>query len=184
MSGPHDDDFRDPDRMDREPGGDEEAIRKAKSSVFVPAVGLIGIGGLTILSAIWGLIQLPALPGKFDEIIKQIEANQKVPAQQRQAQVDIITTVRDFLVNYGPILYGVQTLLGVVILAGGIRFFSLSNPGLVVLSALGSILPFSACCFLGLIFGIWALVALGNPTVKAGFAARRRAGYFPDAPQG
>jgi hypothetical protein len=30
------------------------------------------------------------------------------------------------------------------------------------------------CCILGLPFGIWALIALGNPVVKDGYAAAAR----------
>jgi hypothetical protein len=181
MSGSHDD-YR--DRPEGAPRTDEELIRTAKGAVFVPAVGLIGIGVFTIFFAALGLIQLPGLPGKFDEIIKQIENDPNIPAADKKQFADLLTKVRDFFVAYGAMLYGGTALVGAIVLVGGIRYMSLNNPALVVLSALGSMLPLTLCCFPGLVFGIWALVALLSPSVKAGFAARRRAGYFPDAPQG
>jgi hypothetical protein len=172
-----------PDDPDRDPRDDEEAIRVAKSAVVVPAIGLICLGALTVFFAIIGFIQLQGLPGKFDEMIKQVQADPNIPAQQKQQQVEIWTKIRDFLVDYGAILYGISLLGGLIMLVGGIRFRSLNNPGLVVIGALASMFPFTSwCCFLGLVFGIWALIALMNPTVKAGFAARRRMGYTPDAP--
>jgi hypothetical protein len=182
MSGSRDDDYRDTDGPE---GGrsDEEAIRKAKSVVFVPAVGLIGLGALTIILALLSLVQLPAVGAQFDEVIKQIENDPNMPAADKKKWVDIFTKVRDFITTYGPVVYGVEALLGAIILVGGVRYLSLNNPALVVIASIGAILPFNACCLLGLVFGIWALVALANPTVKAGYAARRRGGYFPDSPQ-
>jgi hypothetical protein len=70
----------------------------------------------------------------------------------------------------------------VVILVGGIRFRSLANPGLVFVSSLTAALPISGCCVLGLVFGIWAIVVLWNPVVKAGYAARRRAQWARTEP--
>jgi hypothetical protein len=185
MSGYPDDssypDPRDPDRGDGDSRADEKAIRAAKGSVIIPALGLILIGALTLILALLGFIQLPTLGGKFDDAIKQTQANPNLQDQQKKEQVDLLTQLRDFFAAYGAVIYGGYAVLGLVILVGGVRFMSLNNPGLVAVSAIASMLPLSLCCFLGLVFGIWALVALMSSSVKAGFAARRRAGYHPDA---
>jgi hypothetical protein len=167
------------DRDDRAERRDERDIRIAKSQVQVPAIGLILVGALTILSALLGLIQLPVVKATFDKMIEQVDKDPNVPPQQKKQQIEMFTTIRDFFVNYGALLYAATAVLGVVIVVGGVRLMQLGSSWLVVLGSLGAMLPFSACCLLGLVFGIWALVALANPKVKAGFAAKRRLSTAP-----
>ena len=56
--------------------------------------------------------------------------------------------------------------------SAGIRMLSLKNYGLVILASILAALPgvsCSGCCGLGLIVGIWAIVVLINPDIRASF---------------
>lgn len=59
-----------------------------------------------------------------------------------------------------------------VIFLGGLKMKSLENYGLSMAAAIVSFIPcVSPCCLLGLPIGIWALVVLNRPEVKAAFTS-------------
>ncbi|QJW95990.1 DUF1542 domain-containing protein [Frigoriglobus tundricola] len=177
MSGYPDDRDDELDRRD-----DELDIRTAKSAVIVPAIGLIVVAAFGLLSIVSGIIQFPGLDAAFDEQIDQVEANPQFTAEQKKQQVQMWNQLRDVTKAAWFPLYGIIGLVSILIFVGGFKLMNLSSPGLVYLSAILSFVPcVSGCCFLGLVFGIWALVVMGKPEVKAGFAARRRAAYSSDA---
>ena len=61
-------------------------------------------------------------------------------------------------------------ILSLVTLLAGIRMLQRRSYSLVMTGVILAIIPcFSACCCLGLPFGIWALVVLSNAEVKAAF---------------
>jgi len=162
---------QDRDYDDRDP---EAIIAQAKSKVSGPAIGLIVVAALGLLSVIGGVIQYATLDAQFDAQIKQMEAQPNVPADQKKEQVRLMNQIRDWCkVGLLP-YYGLVGVLSVVALVGGIKMMNLTSSGWAYMSAVLSLVPCtSGCCFLGLIFGIWAIMVLGKPEVKAGFAARR-----------
>ncbi len=66
---------------------------------------------------------------------------------------------------------GLVTLaIGALILVGAFRMMKLKSHGLAVAASVLAMIPcVSPCCCLGLPFGIWALVVLLRPDVKAAF---------------
>ncbi len=180
MSGHPDDGYDRDDELDRR--DDERDIRIAKSAVIAPAVGLMIVAALGLLSVILGIIQYPGLDVAFDEQVKLAEANPQLTDDQKKQQVQMVNQIRDVAkIAWFP-FYGVVGLVAIVIFVGGLKLMNLGSPPLIYLSAILSFIPCtSGCCLLGLIFGIWALVVMGKPEVKNGFAARRRASYSPDA---
>ena len=181
MSG-YSDDYDDRGRDDRDDRGhsDDRAVRTAKSQVMAPAVGLIVIAAFGLLSIVGNLIQLPTLDAQFDEEVKKIEANPNIPNQQKQDQIDLLNKIRDYA-KVGMLPYiGVIGLTSIVILVGGLKLMNLSSPGLAMLGSVLSLVPcISGCCFLGFVFGIWAMIAMSRPEVKEGFAAKRRLASGP-----
>jgi hypothetical protein len=173
----------DRDRRDREPDrrDDEDDVRIARSRVSIPAIGLVVVGALTIFACVLGLVQLTQIDRVFDDMVKQTEANPNIPAAQKQDQIKVFNDIRDMVKTYGPAYYGVGLLAGAVVLGGGLCMRVLGSPALVIISSLLAMVPFSGCCVLGVVFGIWAMVALGNPEVKAGYAAKRRLAASPDS---
>ncbi len=178
---PRDRDDRDDDRRgDRR--DDEDDVQLAKSRVMGPAIGLIIIAGFGLLAIIGNLIQLPTLDAQFDAQVKNIEDNKQIPDAQKKEQIQLMNKIRD-ATKVGMLPYiGVIGLVSVIILVAGLKLMNLSSPGLVTFGAVLSCIPcISGCCILGLIFGIWAMVAMGKPEVKAGFAAKRRLARSPDS---
>jgi phage FluMu protein Com len=62
----------------------------------------------------------------------------------------------------GIVLYG-------VVMAGAIQMKQLQSYGLAVTASILAMLPCSGCCIIGLPIGIWALVVLCDPSVRAAF---------------
>lgn len=61
-------------------------------------------------------------------------------------------------------------VLGIIILLGAIRMVKLQSYGFAMTAAILSIIPCtSPCCLIGMPIGIWALVVLNDPAVKAAF---------------
>jgi hypothetical protein len=87
---------------------------------------------------------------------------QKMSAEQMKQQ----NTVSSFVTG------GVVLIAALVTLIGGIRMRSLSSYGLAVTGAILACIPCVSClgcCGAGQAFGIWALVVLFDPEVKAAF---------------
>ena len=78
------------------------------------------------------------------------------------------------MVMLGPavsIFFGVLgAALGIFVLIGATRMKHLESYGFAMAAAIIALIPCtSPCCLLGLPFGIWALVVLTDPSVKAAF---------------
>jgi hypothetical protein len=63
----------------------------------------------------------------------------------------------------------VWVLLYGVVIFGAIKMKALENYALAMASAVLALLPCSLCCLVSLPIGVWALVTLLNPEVKAAF---------------
>ena len=61
-------------------------------------------------------------------------------------------------------------ILGIVIVMGALKMKNLENYGFAMAASIVAMVPcISPCCLLGLPFGIWAVVVLSDPGVKAAF---------------
>jgi len=64
----------------------------------------------------------------------------------------------------------VGMVVSILILIGAIKMRRLESQGWATAAAVMAMIPcVSPCCILGLPFGIWALVAMGDPQVKWAF---------------
>jgi phage FluMu protein Com len=64
----------------------------------------------------------------------------------------------------------IGTVVGIVVLIGAMKMKKLESYSFAMAAAILAIVPCtSPCCWLGLPFGIWALVVLGDGSVKAAF---------------
>lgn len=175
MASDRDDRWDDEDDRPRRGGGN--VIDRAKSAVSTPAVLLIVTGVFGLLAAALNAVQYPTLDTQFDAQIKQVEDNPSIPADQKKQQVEMMNNLR------GPVkaatlpLAGLQLVIGVLGVMGGLKLKNLQSKGLVTAASVLSMLPcVSGCCLIGLPAGIWVLVTLGKPEVKAGFEAVARGG--------
>jgi hypothetical protein len=133
----------------------------------VPAIGLLitGVlsGALGFLTIISGLLRLAGALGKEQPIRDDAE---------RLGYY--------FGTGLGYGIGVLSLLLAPVIIVGAVKMMKGQSRGLAMAAALFSLVPITCCSVpLGTIFGIWALVVLMNPDVKAYFAGE----YRPSAPQ-
>ena len=73
----------------------------------------------------------------------------------------------------GIVQYSLSLIAHIIILIGAIKMKSLRSYGLAMTASILSILFQCGCCCLGLGAGIWALVILSKPEVKAMFAQNK-----------
>jgi hypothetical protein len=151
-------------------GGD--VIARAKSAVSGPAIALILTGVVSMLVAAYSLISIPGMAAQFDAERKKIDDNAAMPPDQKQMTKDILDTYQKVAdVAMLPICV-VAGLIALVTVIGGVKMRGLTGSGLTKTGAILSMVPcISGCCILGLPIGIWVLITLGKPEVKAGYRA-------------
>jgi hypothetical protein len=182
MSNYPDDDYeRRSDRYDdcyddAEP--DPQTIAAAKSRVIGPAIGLIITGVLGLALAALNAVQAAQFEELWQKEMQEIEDNPTIPADKKQEQLELMDKIGRII---QPLIIPQAIfvlLISLVILVAGVNLQKLTSSGLVKTGAILSLIPcISPCCFLGLVFGIWTLIVMAQPEVKAGFAAVRRSSY-------
>jgi hypothetical protein len=58
---------------------------------------------------------------------------------------------------------------GIVMIVGGLKMLRLQSYGWAMTACIIAVLPFNPVGFIGLIVGIWGLVVLNQPSVRAAF---------------
>ncbi|WP_309891379.1 hypothetical protein [Archangium sp.] len=150
--------------MDNIPGGFSEPgpgdRGAAQQQVNTPAILLMVTGGLGIASGLFGLIQ--SLMGRGAALPPELY-NDPNMAQFR----GMIETLQ----SGGWVFNLIGLALCGLIFFGGLKMKNLENFGLAIAASIIAIIPcFSGCCcIIGMPAGIWALVVLNKPEVKAAF---------------
>jgi hypothetical protein len=130
----------------------DEVLEKLKA----PAIGLIITGSINIILGI--IVILSALFGTASGSLNRgFSGNEE--------------KIGYFIGFFGPSLIGVLSVIfAPLIIFGGIRMLKGKSRNLAICAAILATIPLSSCCFIaGSIFGIWALVILIKPDVKAFF---------------
>lgn len=72
----------------------------------------------------------------------------------------------------GAVIYAIFALFAAVTFVGALRMKAMKNYGLAMTSAVIAALPCTTyvCCMLNMPMGIWALIVLMKPEVKAAFS--------------
>jgi hypothetical protein len=158
------------------PRADGRTIERARAAVRVPATLLIITGALVMIGAVLSFVRLPAMAAEMDNAIAEVDADPNMPADQKDFLKKVFTSMKEYAENpatpYGIALSGV---FGLLIIVGGVKLLNLSGPTFPVVGSILAMIPCtsSCCCLLGLPAGIWALVALNSPDVRAAIAANR-----------
>jgi hypothetical protein len=128
----------------------------AASKVKAPAIALI------VLAVLYILLLVVDLVGRIFNL-----ASGEIPNfgnQNLDPQALYIGAV------IGAVLSVVFIALQVVVIIGSLKMISLSNYRMAMTTAVLSVIPcVSGYCIIGIPFGIWALVLLKDPVVKAAF---------------
>lgn len=169
-------DDRDYDDRDRDRPDDHTLVERARRKIATPALLLILTGVLGFLIEMGALALSVAAPTLFYDMMVDFIKNQpKNPQQQKQLQ-DMEDKKDEMLLNsplnIASIMVG--ACVNALAVVGGIKMRSASGYGLSLAGSIAAIIPMGGCCCLTLPFGIWTLVVMMNPDVKAGFDASKR----------
>lgn len=70
----------------------------------------------------------------------------------------------------GVVINVVGILMSAACIFGFLKMMKLENRGMAYAAVIASMIPcFGSCCFLNIFIGIWALMTLADPAVKASF---------------
>jgi hypothetical protein len=127
-----------------------EGSADAAGRVLGPAIGLIVAGSLGIAVQLFSVVvNVANFAGVFPH------ANDPMPAP-----------VLAIAVFFSVLII----VLGAIIVVGAVKMKNLESYAYAMSAAIIAIIPcFYPCCIVGLPFGIWALVVLNDPGVKAAF---------------
>jgi hypothetical protein len=135
-----------------------------------PATALILAGSLNgmigLLALLGGLMRLSGIGGR-----------ESLPVEDAERIGYMTSTV----VTYSMSL--LSLLVAPVIVFGAVQMMKAKNYRAARIAAILVIIPFTSCCFLvGIPMGIWALVTLGKPEVKAAFSNAAVGNNYPPQP--
>jgi uncharacterized membrane protein YgdD (TMEM256/DUF423 family) len=132
----------------------------ALDKVRVPAIGLMISSIISFLFSVWGLISIHSMAEKrqqMDSILSQMN--------NPQAQQFADAFMKFFSGPFGVANYCFQILIAVLIFCGSLQMLKLRAYEFAFAAAILAVLPcITPCCgwILGLIFGFWAMAALGR----------------------
>ncbi len=133
--------------------------------VKAPAVALMVTAILNILLGVLSLVKMTISPPNLQQLDSELQQLNNPQFEQFMHKLMSLT--------YGPLGIA-STILGlalsVLILIGASKMRSLRSYEFSMTAAILAMIPcLTPCCFLGLPFGIWAVVALRGPGVKSRF---------------
>ena len=138
-------------------GHDPHGRALAQSKVNLPAIFLIILAPIGILFFGFDLFGRTM----FDQADNPFLQNMDEPGAAEGAMVGNVI---------GGALDIIGAILQLVVIFGAIQMRALKSRSLAMAAAIISCIPcLSACCVLGIPFGIWSLVVLNDPAVKQAF---------------
>lgn len=137
------------------PGGPPSGM--VRDTVNTPATALLVVGGLGLLYALFSLVSnLLGMGGITPEQLEQM------PPEAR----GFVSS----MVGAGPIMGIIGVIYQAVIVFGALKMRQLQNYTLAMAACIMALIPCcSPCVCLGIPFGVWGLVVLMKPEVKAAF---------------
>lgn len=129
-----------------------------KSKTLWPAVCMYVVIALSILNGLWNLASLAMGPQE----VPQVDDPQVQEFLNRMFEQSKVT---------GPVFAVLYLFRDIFLIFAFSRLQSMNMWGVAMAGAIISVIPCigSPCCICGVPFGIWALVVLNDPAVKAAF---------------
>ena len=174
------DDARDRPRDGYDRPAASGAAARARGRVGIPAVFLIlnGLAGLGFAAAMFYFLVVD--PHQMVDGLKQLAAaqppgpdKQKLEKQIGEAEEALKKDRTPAMIENGVEL-AIFALLNAVAVFGALRMRALGSYGWAMAASIVSLIPLATgCCCTGMPFGLWGLIVLMNPDVKAGFVTAR-----------
>lgn len=135
-------------------GGPTMDHRQLRAEIAGPAIGLMIGSGLAFLFYLFAVVMVVFAGGMSF-----------LSGSGRDPMGSLIGSVA------GGAIYGLFALMALAVFFGALRMKAMKNYGLSLAAAILAIVPCSSyvCCFVVMPFGIWALIVLLKPEVKAAF---------------
>lgn len=170
---------RDDDRWENDYDApiDATTLRLARQKVSLPAKFMIASGVFMLLLL---FAQIALTVSGYDATLKILEWSEQQqppgPGREKAKQQVEEARVRDRNPEYIQAgIFGVVSFtLNLLVVVGGFRMQSFSGRTLAIVGAVCAIIPINSCCCIGIPVGIWALIVLMNPDVKAVFDAAKQ----------
>jgi hypothetical protein len=157
------------DGLDNPDRSSERQRQTARGLVTGPAFILLVVASFNLVTGAGGLYlgnNLLHIPAETVDQLKQ----QKAKEVNEIKKIGINFEDLLFWETWGLVGTGVVSLIfALIIFAGGACMLGLKAWPLNVLAALVALISPGGCCVFGLAGGIWALVVLFNPVVRAGY---------------
>jgi len=131
-------------------GGSRVDYARASSQVSAPAIAMVVIAGLSILTHIASLVA-------------RLVGVSFAGLAGDQRAVWLLTG------GLGIAVAAIGIVINAIIIFGALGMKDLRNYGLAMTAAILSIVPCSCCCLISLPIGVWSLVVLLDSNVKAAF---------------
>ncbi|MFO0826379.1 MAG: hypothetical protein U0792_25215 [Gemmataceae bacterium] len=147
------------DRFDGPPAPNQRNLEAAQSAVQAPGVLLIVTGVLSLLSSVWGLIQLRTVPAQVDQALAQIEADPKIPNDQKESWREMCKTMKEVAEHPAAVVgYILGMISSVIVAVGGVKLMNLSGTAFPIVGSILAMIPCTVgCCCLGFSTGLWGL---------------------------
>jgi len=130
-----------------------------------PAIGLLIVGVLGVLLGLWGILSSLLGIGGNAQMLQEMERNgQQVPEFAK------------YMLGAGGSVVGVLlNIVGIgcsaLVFYGGLQMQKLQAFNLAMAASVVAMIPcLSPCCCIGIPIGIWALIVLNKPDVRAAFS--------------
>jgi hypothetical protein len=169
------------DLLDEASEEEFDNFQNARIAVLMPATLLVLVGALSLVSALFELIQLDSVPGKMDQQMEEVKANKDLTDDERDQWIDIFAAIKESAEQKTLlIVYIINIGSAIVIVVGGRKMMRLSGLALPSISSVLAMVPctIGCCCLLGIPVGIWSLVVLSRPSVRTVIEGRSSAGEY------
>ncbi len=166
----------DRDRRDDRDQPDSRDLEEARRKVKGPAIALMITSVLAMLVLAGGVFQyFFTMDAQFEDQRRQIDTDPKMPDQTKKDMKEFMDGYEKVLKVALPLDWPLMGISSIIIFIGALKMKNLRSRGWARASAILAMIPcVSGCCLLGLPFGIWALMVLGNEDVKRGFSYAAR----------
>lgn len=146
------------------------AAKSPKQQLDLPSILLLCLAGAGALSGLLGLVTGGGISPEMLDQLKALGASNP----DAQGLIDTYVKLLQALSAAARPMNAFALLLDGLIVAGALQMRSLRSYPLAMAGAVASLMPLSGCCCcLTLPVGIWSLVLLMRPDVRAAFGAPR-----------
>ncbi|QDV22807.1 hypothetical protein [Aureliella helgolandensis] len=149
--------------------------QRSKRRLTPPAIGLLVVGGLSVLLSLWGAVSAALFMVGIVEGAQidpqQLEEMRQAFGEENEWVVQMIKDSNNL--GQGPlglIFNLVGLAFGGIVVFGSIKMLQQRSHTLAVAGAVVAMLPVGSCCCVGLPLGIWALVILLDQSVRQDFS--------------